>query len=70
MRTDPEPQIAVIGLPGQRAVTQADANGSIASDLLELKGWMLRITFEKGEIGVGQPSNLEWQCLVGGPEFR
>lgn len=30
---------------------------------------MLWITFKKCEIGVGQPSNLEWQCLVGRPEF-
>lgn len=37
MRTDPEPQQAVVDLDGKRAVAQADANAMVAADLLEMQ---------------------------------
>ena len=70
VRTDPEPEITVVYFNGERAIAQADADGPITSNFLELQRRMARIVFEKRVIGVGQLSNRQRQRLVGGPEFR
>jgi hypothetical protein len=57
MRADPEPEIAAVHLNGECTIAQADADGPVASDFLELQRRMARIAFEKSKIGVGQLSN-------------
>ena len=69
MRADPKPEIAALHLNGECAITHADADGPVTSDFLELQRRMTLIAFEESKIGVGQLSNRERQCFVGGPEF-
>jgi hypothetical protein len=57
MRTDPEPEIAAVHVRRERAIAQANADGPVSPDPLELQRWMTWVTFEKSKIGVGQLSN-------------
>jgi hypothetical protein len=43
MGSDPEPKQAVLYLDGKCAVNEANAGGSVLSDLLEVQRRMLRI---------------------------
>ena len=70
MRADPEPEIAAVHIHRERAITQADSNRPVTSDLLEMQGWMARIAFQKRVVGIGQFLNWKRQPLARGPEFR
>jgi hypothetical protein len=66
---NPEPEVALIHLDGQRTMAQTDAHRPVTSDLLELQRRMTRITFQKFIIGIGKLANRRRQRLVGDPEF-
>ena len=68
MRADPEPEIAVIHLYGERAIEQADTDGPETSDFLELQRRMTRIALQQRVIGIGQLSNRKRERLIGSPE--
>ena len=70
MRADPEPEIAAVHVNGEGAIAQADPDGPVTSDFLELQRRMTWIAFQKLIIGVSKLSNGKRQRLVGGPEFR
>jgi hypothetical protein len=57
MRADPEPEITAVDVDGQGSITQANPDGPVASDLLELQRWMPRIALESLVVRVGQFSN-------------
>jgi hypothetical protein len=47
VRADPEPKIAVVHLHGPRAIAQADGDGPVTTDFLELQRRVARITLEE-----------------------
>ena len=70
VRADPEPEQSVFGFDRQRAVPQADADGPVAPDLLQLQRGMARVFLEERVIFVGSSADGGGQVAIGFPEGR
>lgn len=54
MRADPEPEHTVGNIDSQGSIGDSDPDGSVLTNLLEAKRWMLRVFLQKSETLVGQ----------------
>lgn len=70
MGADPEPHNRVAVVEAQGAVIDADANRPKLMDLLEVQRGVMRISFEKFKVFVGQSSNGIGETPIMSPEAR
>lgn len=46
MRAYPEPEVTAVHVNGEGSITQADPDGPVTADFLELQRWVARIALE------------------------
>ncbi|WP_197452627.1 hypothetical protein [Rosistilla oblonga] len=68
MIADPKPKKTVVGLDVERTEVSPNTSRSVAADLLEMNGRMIRVSLEESKVLVGLRSDGGWKPLVALPK--